>query len=106
VPNKEDPVIIVAGRFEVDPANRDAFLSGREDGMRRSRQEPGCIDYVFSPDPIEPGRVHLFERWETKEALAAHLAAMRSAPAQPSPVPTLSVELQQYDIAAVGPVGS
>ncbi len=74
--------------------------------MRTSRSEPGCITYVFSADPIEPGRVHLFERWESKEALAAHLAAMRAAPRPADAVPILEAEVKQYEIAAVGPVGS
>lgn len=104
-------MLIVAGHFDVDPADRDAFLRSRQDAMRRSRAEAGCVAYVFSADPIEAGRVWLFERWESKEALAAHLAAMRSAPrpaADPSAprVSVLSSEVLQYEISNTGPVGS
>ena len=99
-------MLIVAGQFDVDPAERDDFLKSREEGMRRSRGETGCITYVFSADPIEPGRVYLFERWESKEALAAHIAAMRSAPRPASTVKVVSSEIQQYEIDKVGPVGS
>jgi quinol monooxygenase YgiN len=99
-------MIIVAGTFEVDPAERDAFLQSREEGMRRSRSEPGCIAYVFSADPVEPGRVVLFERWESKDALRDHLAAAQAAGPQPSGVAMRSAEIQQYEISAVGPVGS
>lgn len=99
-------MIIVAGTFEVDPAERDAFLQSREEGMRRSRSEPGCIAYVFSADPVEPGRVVLFERWESKDALRDHLAAAQAAGPQPSAVAVRSAEIQQYEISAVGPVGS
>lgn len=100
-------MLIIAGTFEVDPAQRDEFIAGREAGMRESRAEAGCIDYVLSADPIEPGRVYLFERWESAEHLAPHLARV-SAPKPPtdSPgVPVLSVDVQQYEIASVGPVG-
>ena len=99
-------MIIVAGTFEVDPAERDAFLAGRDEGMRRSRAEPGCISYVFSADPIEPGRVHLFERWESKDALGAHLAAAQVAGPQPAGVAVRAAEILQYEISAVGPLGS
>ena len=99
-------MLIVAGYFEVDPAQREEFIRGREDAMRRSRREPGCVTYVFSADPIEPGRVHLYERWESKDALAAHLAAMREAPRPPGGVSVLSSEVLQYEIAEIGPVGS
>jgi quinol monooxygenase YgiN len=98
-------VLIVAGQFEVDPADRDTFLEGRQDAMRRSRDEPGCITYVFSADPLEPGIVHLFERWESKAALADHLAANRAQP-QPPTVPVVASEIAQYEISAVGALGS
>ena len=100
-------MLIIAGTFEVDPARRDEFIAGREAGMRESRAEAGCIDYVMSADPLQPGRVYLFERWESKEHLAPHLARV-SAPPPPgdTAVPILSFDVQQYEIAAVGPVGS
>jgi quinol monooxygenase YgiN len=98
--------MIVAGVFEVDPAQRDEFLRDQEPAMRRSRAEPGCIHYVFSADPIDAGRIYLFERWESKEALAAHLAAMQATGRPPAGVPVLSAEVLQYEIGAVGPVGS
>jgi quinol monooxygenase YgiN len=101
-------MLIIAGRFEVDPGRRDEFIAGREAGMRESRAEAGCIDYVLSADPLEPGRVYLYERWESKEDLAPHLARMGAQRATPDPdaVPVLSADIQQYEISAVGPVGS
>ena len=99
-------MLIIAGSFEVAPERRDEFIAGREDGMRRSQAEPGCIEYVFTADPLVPGRVHLFERWESKEHLATHLAGLQSAPSPADGVPVLSVEVLQYEISAVGPVGS
>lgn len=99
-------MIIVAGSFEVDPAQREEFLRSREESVRRSWAEPGCIAYVFSADPIEPGRVCLFERWESKDALRTHLAGMQGGGAAPGGVPVLSAEVLQYEISAVGPIGS
>jgi quinol monooxygenase YgiN len=99
-------MIIVAGYFVVDPQQRAEFLSSRTDMMRVSRAEPGCITYVFSPDPLDPGRVLLFERWESKVALARHLAASRERPRPQDGVEVRESEVQQYEISAVGPVGS
>ena len=98
-------MLIVAGQFEVDPADRDEFLRGRQEAMRRSRDEPGCITYVFSADPLEPRLVHLFECWESKAALADHLAANRAQPQRPS-VPVVASEILQYEVASVGSLGS
>jgi quinol monooxygenase YgiN len=99
-------VIIVAGHFVVDPGQRDEFLASRADVTRTSRSEAGCITYAFSPDPLDPGRVLLFERWESKAALADHLAALRQAPRRPDGVEVREAEVQQYEISGVGPVGS
>ena len=74
-------MLIVAGWFEVDPGDRDAFIASQVDGMTASRGEPGCVEYVFSPDPLVPGRVVLYEFWQDKPPLAAHLARCDPAPA-------------------------
>ena len=74
--NEEEQVIIVGGRFEVDPEQRDAFLAERHEIMRTSRNEDGCLEYTFAADPLEPDRVILFERWESQATLDAHLAAI------------------------------
>jgi quinol monooxygenase YgiN len=99
-------MLIVAGIFEVDPAQRDDFLRSREDAMRASRAEPGCITYVFSADPLEPDLVHLFERWESKDALAGHIAGLQRKARPADDVSTVVREIQQYEIASFGPVGS
>ena len=58
-------------------------------------------------DTSVPGRVRLFERWETKEALLTHLGAMaQNPPPDQGSVARVEVELLQYEIAAVGPLGS
>jgi quinol monooxygenase YgiN len=94
-------VLIVAGEFEVDPAQRDAFLAGRLDAIRRSRAEPGCLEYTMSADPIDAGRVVLFERWSSQEALDAHLSEVRTAPRPPSgpEVEPKAVSIRIFDVA-------
>jgi quinol monooxygenase YgiN len=99
-------MLIIAGHFEVDPEQRDQFISDRVEAMRKSQAEPGCITYVFMADPTSPGLVRLFERWESKEALATHLGVLRSTPQPASDIKILSAEIQQYEISAVGPLGS
>ena len=39
-----------------------------------SRQEQGCLDYAFTPDPDLPGRVRVFEHWDSDASLTEHLA--------------------------------
>lgn len=98
-------MVIVAGEFLVEPEERDAFLASRADGMRRSRAEPGCLEYTFSADPLDPGRVLLFERWESQQALDAHLAAMGSAPAATPAVTPKKSTIKIFDVAGERSLG-
>jgi quinol monooxygenase YgiN len=71
-------MVIVGGTFELDPDKRDLFLASRAEMMRTSRSEAGCLEYTFAADPLEPGRVVLFERWTDQDALDAHLVIRRA----------------------------
>ena len=93
-------MIIVGGTFELDPALREAFLAGRLEMMRASRAEPGCLEYTFSADPVEPTRVLLFERWESQEALDRHLAGLKGKPRPDPDITPASASIVMYDVAA------
>jgi quinol monooxygenase YgiN len=100
-------MLIVAGTIDIDPDQRADFLRGREEAVLAARKEPGCIEYAFSADSVDPGRVRIFERWEDKEALAAHLEAVGRASSPGSVgVTILGRELVQYVISESGPLGS
>ena len=78
----------------------NAQSSAKIDMMRNSRAEAGCLEYTFAADPIDPGRVVLFERWESQEALDAHLAAVRAAPrSSAEEVDPISSSIVIYDIS-------
>jgi len=92
-------MLIVAGHFEVDPADQAAFVAGRAEAMKATRAEPGCLEYAMTADPVDPTRVLLFERWADQAAFDGHMAAVAAAP-RPSGGPTpkgFSVKI--YDIA-------
>jgi quinol monooxygenase YgiN len=90
-------VIIVGGTFEVEPHEREEFIASRHALMRASRAETGCVDYAFCADPVEPGRVLLFERWESEDDLAAHFSSMRAGPQPASEVTPKSGSIVFYD---------
>ena len=73
-------MLIVAGHFDVDPAERDEFITSKLDAMRGTRTENGCLEYVMSADPVDATRVVLFERWADQAAFDGHMAAMAAAP--------------------------
>jgi quinol monooxygenase YgiN len=93
-------VVIVGGTFDVDPAQRDAFLAERLGMMLASRDEDGCLEYTYAADPLEPGRVILFERWESQAALDAHLAAISAT----TNITPRSASITLYDVAGERPL--
>jgi quinol monooxygenase YgiN len=64
-------VVIVAGHVVVDPQQRDGYLSGCVEVVRQARRAAGCLDFSLSADLLEPGRVNIFERWESRAAVEA-----------------------------------
>jgi len=67
-------MIIIAGVVEVDPEQREAALEAARPLLEPTREQSGCLDYVWSADPAVPGRIYVFERWEDRDSLAAHFA--------------------------------
>ena len=69
----DDREVVVTGWIDFAPADRDAALDAFAVVVAASREEPGCIDYAFTPDPDVPGRVRVFEHWVSDAALTEHL---------------------------------
>ncbi len=92
-------MVVVGGTFQFDPITRDQFLASRVDMMRNSRAEAGCLEYTFAADPLDPSRVVLYERWESQEALDAHLSAMRDSPrSSGNEIDPISSSITIYDV--------
>lgn len=67
-------MIIIAGTIDLaDPAALDQCLAAIAPLQRATRhEEPGCLAYTFSADPLVPGRLLVYELWTDRESLAAH----------------------------------
>jgi quinol monooxygenase YgiN len=99
-------MIIVAGTLDLEPSQRADFLAGQHDTQLATRTEPGCLEYAFSADSVDPGRVRLFEVWASQEHLDQHLAAARSNAAARDTDNTATpraVEILAYPIIDTGP---
>ena len=64
-------MIIVAGRIYVRPERRQNFLAASLELVVQARSTAGCLDFVVAADPIDPGRVNIYEAWDLEAALAA-----------------------------------
>jgi quinol monooxygenase YgiN len=101
----KQPVVIVAGSIQIDPDQREAFLAGKATRMRATRGEPGCLEYTFSADPVDPARVLIIERWARQQDLDAHLAAAQSRrAASRAGEPATSASIFVYDVTGERPL--
>jgi quinol monooxygenase YgiN len=91
-------LIIIAGSLHVEPTERDRYLAAVVDVARLARLAAGCLDFVQTPDPLDPTRINVYERWESDD----HLHRFRAAGGPDLELPPLrSSEVHKYRIAGV-----
>lgn len=88
-------MIIVAGAVTVDPSDRDAYLEGCISVVAAARQAHGCLDFALSADPVEPGRINVFERWASQEDLHRFRG---SGPDAAQTATLLSIDVDEYTV--------
>ena len=88
-------MVIVAGHIVVALEDRDDYLSGCVEVVRQARLAPGCLDFSLSADLLEPGRVNIFERWESQAAVEAFRG---SGPSDEQGAAIQAASVAEYDV--------
>ena len=65
--------VIVAGVLEFPPETMHESLLAARAHIEGAYTEQGCVHYAWTEDPLNPGRVYVFEEWDTIEDLDTHL---------------------------------
>jgi quinol monooxygenase YgiN len=91
---------IIAGHVTVDVDTRDAFVEAHRDLVERARQAPGCLDVAITADPVDPGRINNYERWETWDAIEAW---RRQANAPDTGIEFRHVDVTAFEVARTRP---
>jgi quinol monooxygenase YgiN len=94
-------VIIVAGHLLVDSEQRDSYLAGCVSVVEQARRAAGCLDFTITADLVDPGRIDVFERWESREAVEAFRGG---GPSEEQSAAMLSASVAEYDVADVRPL--
>ncbi|MET8828981.1 antibiotic biosynthesis monooxygenase family protein [Streptomyces sp. NPDC004610] len=92
-------MLIIAGKLWVEPEDRDAYLAGCVRVIEQARSAPGCLDFTLSPDPLEPDRINVYERWESEEDLTRFRG---SGPEPEQSARIRGAEVRRYEISGVG----
>ncbi len=94
-------MIIVAGWLEVAPGDRDRYLAAVSDVARLARAAAGCLDFVQVADPLEPGRIVVYERWETDADVERFRTSGDPDAPEPETPDVLAAEVRRYRISSV-----
>ena len=91
-------MLIVAGHLIVEATQRETYLASCVSVVEQARATPGCIDFAVSADLVDPGRVNIFERWESQAAVEAFRG---SGPSDEQGATIRSASVAEYDIGDV-----
>ena len=91
-------MVIVAGHIIVEPDQRESYLASCVSVVEQARGTAGCLDFAITADLIEPGRVNIFEHWESRAAFEAFRS---SGPSDEQGAAMLSTSVSEYDVADV-----
>lgn len=72
-------MLIVLAKAKLGGGVTDAFRAAVADMVAASNAEEGCIAYAFTEDLLEPGVIHIVEKWQDEAALLAHFATPHMA---------------------------
>ncbi|MFC9551624.1 putative quinol monooxygenase [Rhodococcus sp. NPDC056960] len=94
-------MVIVAGHITVEPQQRESYLAGCVSVVEQARAAAGCLDFAITADLIDPGRINVFERWESRAAVETFRG---SGPSDEQGAAILSASVAEYDIADSRPL--
>ena len=97
-------MIVIAGTIRIDPAKKEAAAAAALEIMRETQEEEGNIAYAFSQDLADEGLIHVFEKWESQEALDFHFKTTHMAEFQKKmgEFGVQGMEIEKFEIASVG----
>lgn len=72
-------MLIVLAKAQVGEGAMEAAKAAIADMVAASNAEEGCIAYAFTQDVLQPGVLHIVEKWKDEAALAAHFATPHMA---------------------------
>lgn len=72
-------MIVVVGQFRFPPERMEEARPVMRRVMKATRAEPGCVEYNYGEDVLDPGLIRVSEIWESREQLAAHMQTAHMA---------------------------
>lgn len=89
-------MIIVTGHLLVAPEAREGYLADCVPILEQARSTAGCLDFALSADLLDPGRINILERWESRQAVEAFRG---SGPSDGQAGTILAAEVAEYEVS-------
>jgi quinol monooxygenase YgiN len=99
--------VLIAGTLDFAGGDVCAqIIRGAAEHIAASRKESGCSAYDWAADPLVPGRIHVFESWESEAALGAHFhhASYVAMRAHLGAHEITGFDVKLYSVAGIEPV--
>ncbi|MGX8012206.1 putative quinol monooxygenase [Mesorhizobium sp. ORM8.1] len=72
-------MLLLIGTVRLPPDRIEQAKPAMERMISASRAEPGCLDYSYAQDVLDPGLIRVSEAWSDRAALKAHFKSAHIA---------------------------
>ncbi|MDR3514759.1 MAG: putative quinol monooxygenase [Azospirillaceae bacterium] len=72
-------MLLIIGTIRLPEGRLDSARPIMASMIEATRAEAGCLDYSYAEDILDPGLIHIAERWTDRAALDAHLLSAHMA---------------------------
>lgn len=98
-------MIIIQGHARFTPGTATAHLDAMRAMVEATRAEDGCLLYAFAFDAIDPDLMHITERWDNADTLAAHGSSTHMAEFRKTMAAAAPLEISFDRYLTDGPMG-
>lgn len=90
-------MVIVAGHLVLAPEDQSRYVAECAEIVRLARAAAGCLDFHVAADPVHPGRVNVYERWESRADVEAF---RQQGPSSQQSAQIHSAHVEEFDVTA------
>ena len=98
-------MVVVNAVVKTTQEDIDALRGAISTMETASREEAGCVDYTFSTEVSDPNALRITEKWQSVEALQAHMTTPHMAEFQKAmgANPPASLDVKCYEVEEIQP---
>ncbi len=68
-------MLLIVGTIRIAPERLGEARPAMQKVIAASREEVGCLEYFYAEDVLDPGLIHITERWADQAAFDEHFVS-------------------------------